>query len=77
MPDDFVQQLGAAADAMLNALSERAQSRGKRGGATKGLGTKLAHGRRLVQVLDAFVKAHLRMIPPSSRIGTSSNVFRE
>ena len=60
LPDDFVIQVNAAADAMLDALSERSQSRGRRSGATKGLKNQLSAGRRIVHVLDAFVKSALK-----------------
>jgi len=63
LPEDFVAQLKAASAAMLNAISDRAQNRGSRGGATKGLKVKLGHGRRLVRVLDAFVKTALKDDP--------------
>jgi hypothetical protein len=63
LPADFAAKLNAATDAMLLAVSERAQSRGKRGGATKGLKTKLARGRRIVHVLDAFVRSALKDDP--------------
>jgi len=57
LPTDFVPQLNAAADAMIGAVNDRAQHRGKVGGATEGLKTKLSRGRHLVKVLDAFVQS--------------------
>ena len=56
---DFVTRLTAAADAMVEAVAERAQTRGKLSGATKGLKTTLASGRKLVRVIDAFVASEL------------------
>jgi hypothetical protein len=52
---DFVEALTDAADAMVQSVSDRSQSRGKVSGATKGLRTALASGRRLVAVLDALM----------------------
>lgn len=60
MPADFIDELNLAADAMVSALSDRSQSRGKRKGATTGLKTQLTEARKVVHVLDAFVK---RAIP--------------
>jgi hypothetical protein len=54
---DFIERLTAAADAMVQALSDRAQNRGRLSGATKGLATTLASARRLVDVVDALVKS--------------------
>jgi hypothetical protein len=59
LPDDFVERLTAAADAMVHALSDRAQDRGRLRGATKGLQRTLASGRRVVQVIDALVASKL------------------
>ena len=56
MPADFIDELNLAADAMVSALSDRSQSRGKRKGATTGLKTQLTEARKVVHVLDAFVK---------------------
>ena len=60
LPSDFVIKLTGAADAMLAALGDRTQSRGQRKGATTGLKTKLSHGRKIVGVLDAFIKSALK-----------------
>jgi len=56
LPTDFVAQLNAASDALVGAVNERTQSRGRRGGATTGLKDKLSRARKIVHVLDAFVK---------------------
>jgi hypothetical protein len=63
LPVDFIAQLNAAADAMLLSLSERSQHRGRLRGATIGLKTTLATGRKIVHVLDAFVRTALRDDP--------------
>lgn len=60
---DFVEQLAAAADAMTASLDERAQSRSARSGATTGLKARLSAGRRIVHVLDAFVRTALKDDP--------------
>lgn len=59
LPGDFVERLGAAADAMVQSLSDRAQHRGRLSGATKGLQATLASGRKLVAVIDALVASKL------------------
>ena len=64
LPQDFVAQLTGAADAMVAAINEHTQSRGKRGGATMGLKEELSKGRKIVHVLDAFVKSALKDDPP-------------
>ena len=55
LPADFIQQLTAAANAMTSAVDERALERNTQRGATTGLRAKLAAGRKIVYVLDAFV----------------------
>jgi hypothetical protein len=59
LPADFVEQLNGAADNMLNALSDRTRSRGKRRGATAGLKEKLSEGRKVAAILDSFVQKTL------------------
>ena len=63
LPTDFIARLEAAASALLGSLSDRAQSRGKRSGPTKGLKSRLAGGRKIVHILDAFVKSALKDDP--------------
>jgi hypothetical protein len=63
LPNDFIDQPKAATDAMTNAISERTSSRGRRSGATVGLKQKLSAGRKIVYVLDAFVKSALKDDP--------------
>jgi len=60
LPTDFIAQLRAATTAMVAAVAERNQNRGKRGGATTGLKQKLGRARRIVHVLDAFVQTALK-----------------
>lgn len=55
----FVQDLAAAADAMGQALTDRALSRGRVTGATTGLAETLASARRLVDAIDALLKGAL------------------
>jgi hypothetical protein len=59
LPADFVERLTEAADAMVQSLSDRAQHRGRLSGATKGLQSTLASGRKLVAVIDALVASKL------------------
>jgi hypothetical protein len=63
LPQDFIAQLTAATDAMTGAISERTSSRGRRSGATVGLKERLSAGRKIVHVLDAFVKSALKDDP--------------
>jgi hypothetical protein len=56
---DFIARLNAAADAMVRSVSERTQTRGRLTGATKGLATTLATGRKLVDAIDALVTSAL------------------
>jgi len=60
LPTDFIAQLRAATTAMVAAVAERNQNRGKRGGATTGLKQKLGRARRIVHVLDAFIQTALK-----------------
>lgn len=63
LPTDFIAQLTGAADDLVTALDERTQIRGKRKGATKGLKDSLSAGRKIVHILDAFVKSALKDNP--------------
>ena len=56
---DFVERLTAATEAMLQSVDERAMSRGRWSGATKGLKATLSSGRRLVDVIDAMIASAL------------------
>jgi hypothetical protein len=74
LPQDFIAQLTAATDALTSAVTDQTQSRGKRGGATAGLKNKLSAGRKIVHVLDAFVKTALQ--DDSSLLGNWNLVKR-
>lgn len=63
LPSDYIARLTAAADAMIASGEDRLQSRGKRSGATKGLTATLTAGRKIVLVLDSFVKSALTEDP--------------
>lgn len=63
MPADFIAQLTAAVDPMVAAMSDRTQTRGSRRGATSGLQDTLSSGRKIVHVLDAFMKSALKDNP--------------
>jgi hypothetical protein len=63
LPDDFITQLTGAANAMIASLGERSASRGKRRGATSGLKADLTAGRKIVHVLDTFVRSALKDDP--------------
>jgi hypothetical protein len=63
LPPDFAAQLTAAADRMIASIGERTKSRLVRRGATQGLKTSLAGGRKIVGVLDALVRSTLRDDP--------------
>jgi hypothetical protein len=56
LPDDFIDQLTAAADALVDSVMERARHRGSVRGATTGIRKSLVVGRMLVAVLDSFVR---------------------
>jgi hypothetical protein len=56
---DFIAQLNQATDAMLASLNDRVQSQGTRKTATSALKSKLSAGRKIVRVLDTFVKKAL------------------
>ena len=60
LPADFVAQLDAAILATLEPVSVRKQSRGTARGATVGLTTQLTTARRIVKVIDAFVRTALK-----------------
>ena len=55
----FIAELTGAADAMVTAISDRTQSLSARGGATRALKARLTAGRKIVHILDAFVKTEL------------------
>ena len=57
LPADFIARLDAATNALLQVAADRSRNRGRRGGATTGLKTRLSAGRKIVRVLDALVKS--------------------
>jgi len=57
MPEDFVEQLRCASDAMMAELEARAQERARHRIATEALRAGIASARRMVKVLDAFVRS--------------------
>jgi hypothetical protein len=63
LPTDFVAQLVSVADAIRASVDERSLSDNLRNGATEGLKSKLAAGRKIVHVLDAFVRTALKRDP--------------
>jgi hypothetical protein len=60
LPLDFIAQLDASADQLAELLSERKQRTADRGAATKLLDTQIQEARRVVRVLDSFVKTAAR-----------------
>ncbi len=60
LPNDFVAQLTAAAQAVLDAVDDRKLTSGKRSGATAGLARQVAEGKRVLAILDALVTRALR-----------------
>jgi hypothetical protein len=64
MPVDFADRLRAAADAMLAAIDRRRQQLSARRGATRGLRESVSTARKIVRVLDAFVRSELKNDAP-------------
>jgi hypothetical protein len=60
LPADFINELLAAADAMVAPVGARKQSRASRAGATKGLTAALSAARKTVHALDALIKRALK-----------------
>jgi hypothetical protein len=63
LPTDFVAQLVSVADAIRASVDERSLRDNLRNGATEGLKSKLSSGRKIVHVLDAFVRTALKRDP--------------
>lgn len=63
LPADFIARLTGAADAMLKAIGDRARNGSNRRAATKGLQARLSDGRKIVRVLDVFVRTALKNEP--------------
>jgi hypothetical protein len=56
-PDDFLEQLDAAAEAVRQSILGKARSLGQQVGAGAGLGEEIKRGRGAVEVMDTIVKA--------------------
>ena len=56
LPDDFAHRMLRAADEMLETITEREKERVRHVAATHGIRLKLISARRVVRVLDAFVR---------------------
>jgi hypothetical protein len=63
MPADFIEQLTAAAQAMVSVVDERTQHQGKRTGATSGIKSAASRGRAIVKAIDGFVQSALKDDP--------------
>ena len=74
LPVDFAAQLHGAADNLLASVNDRIESRGKHGGATDGLKTKITAARKVVRVLDSFVKSALKK--DAALLGTWKRIKR-
>jgi len=59
LPTDFVAQLKAAADALLQAKDARKRTKGKTSGATTSLKDKLREARQSIHILDGLVRKEL------------------
>lgn len=60
LPENFVDQVNEAADALINTHTARAQLRAHVAGTTNTIRVRLAQGRRITQVLDSFVRSATR-----------------
>ena len=63
MPADFLDQLNAAAEALNASLADHTDIRARRRTATAGVQATIASGRRLVNILDKYVKTALKDNP--------------
>jgi hypothetical protein len=63
LPVDFVDRLNAAATALQASRTNHTNIRGRRVIATTSLKSKLSAGRKLVHILDAYVKTALKDDP--------------
>jgi hypothetical protein len=63
LPADFIAQLNSAADALVDVVVGRTNTRGKVRGATKGLKATLNEGRNVVHILDALLQSTLKDDP--------------
>lgn len=60
LPPDFIDRLGAAVDALVEARTDRDSCRNRVRGATAGISSRLAEGRRIIGVLHTFVRSAVR-----------------
>ncbi|MDB4913054.1 MAG: hypothetical protein JWM95_698 [Gemmatimonadetes bacterium] len=60
LPSDFIAQLETARHALADSASTHITTLSRKGGATKGIKTQLAAGRRQIRVLDRLIKMQLR-----------------
>jgi hypothetical protein len=63
LPTDFARQLENAATKLKESLDARGRARGARAGATRGLESELALGRRVIDILDVALTRALRSQP--------------
>lgn len=63
LPADFITQLNTAAEALLVSLGDHSNIRSRRKVATTGIQSTLSEGRRIVRVLDTYVKSVLKDDP--------------
>jgi len=63
LPEDVIKQLDDAAGKLKASLDARGEARAARVGASKGLASELALGRRVVEVMDASLTRALRSSP--------------
>lgn len=57
LPPDFINRLVMAAAGLIQAGKDRTRSRGRPGGATRALATRLSAARKIVHVIDALVQS--------------------
>ena len=63
LPADFIAQLRAASDAMLEAIQARSLLLGKRSGATSGLSVRLTAAKKVLHAVDSLVRRSLSADP--------------
>ncbi len=63
LPSDFIEQLTAAAAALKGSIDGRGLARASRVAATRGVGSEMAVGRRVVAVIDAVVTREIHSEP--------------
>jgi hypothetical protein len=63
LPGDFIEQLTAAAAALESSIDGRGLARASWVAATRGVGSELALGRRVVSIIDAVITREIRSEP--------------